>query len=128
VGLLLNIIIDRDSAARLGILPADIDNALYDAFGQRQVSTIYTQLNQYHVVMEVDPQFQQNPDSPQKYLCALVERCASSDDGLHARRNGRRAPHPESPGPISRGHFFVQPRAGRFTRPRMEDPFIASEF
>ena len=62
-GLLLNIIIDRDSAARLGILPADIDNALYDAFGQRQVSTIYTQLNQYHVVMEVDPQFQQNPDS-----------------------------------------------------------------
>ncbi|MBS1841707.1 MAG: multidrug efflux RND transporter permease subunit [Acidobacteria bacterium] len=62
-GLLLNIIIDRDSASRLGILPADIDNALYDAFGQRQVSTIYTQLNQYHVVMEVDPQFQQNPDS-----------------------------------------------------------------
>ncbi|HXA00239.1 MAG TPA: MdtB/MuxB family multidrug efflux RND transporter permease subunit [Candidatus Dormibacteraeota bacterium] len=62
-GLLLNLIIDRDSAARLGILPADIDNALYDAFGQRQVSTIYTQLNQYHVVMEVDPQFQQNPDS-----------------------------------------------------------------
>jgi len=62
-GLLLNIVIDRDSASRLGILPADIDNALYDAFGQRQVSTIYTQLNQYHVVMEVDPQFQQNPDS-----------------------------------------------------------------
>jgi multidrug efflux pump len=44
-------------------LRADIDNALYDAFGQRQVSTIYTQLNQYHVVMEVDPQFKQNPDS-----------------------------------------------------------------
>jgi multidrug efflux pump len=62
-GLLINLIIDRDSAARLGILPADIDNALYDAFGQRQVSTIYTQLNQYHVVMEVDPQFKQNPDS-----------------------------------------------------------------
>ena len=38
-----------------------IDNTLYDAFGQRQVSTIYTQLNQYHVVLEVDPQFQQNP-------------------------------------------------------------------
>src|SRR5213075_1801788 len=40
----------------------DIDNTLYDAFGQRQVSTIFTQLNQYHVVLEVDPQFQQNPD------------------------------------------------------------------
>jgi len=62
-GLLVNLAIDRDSASRLGVLPADIDNTLYDAFGQRQVSTIYTQLNQYHVVMEADPQFQQAPDS-----------------------------------------------------------------
>jgi multidrug efflux pump len=62
-GLLVNLTIDRDSASRLGILPADIDNTLYDAFGQRQVSTIYTQLNQYHVVMEADPSFQQNPDA-----------------------------------------------------------------
>jgi multidrug efflux pump len=62
-GLLATLTIDRDTASRLGILPADIDNTLYDAFGQRQVSTIFTQLNQYHVVMEVDPQFQQNPDS-----------------------------------------------------------------
>jgi len=60
-GLLTMVTIDRDTAARLGILPADIDNALYDAFGQRQVSTIFTQLNQYHVVLEVDPRFQQNP-------------------------------------------------------------------
>jgi multidrug efflux pump len=62
-GLLVNLAIDRDSASRLGILPADIDNTLYDAFGQRQVSTIYTQLNQYRVVMEADPSFQQTPDS-----------------------------------------------------------------
>lgn len=62
-GLLATLTIDRDTAARLGILPADIDNTLYDAFGQRQVSTIYTQLNQYHVVMEVDSNFQQNPDA-----------------------------------------------------------------
>src|SRR6202012_1601432 len=62
-GLLATLIIDRDTASRLGILPADIDNTLYDAFGQRQVSTIYTQLNQYRVVMEVDPAFHQNPDS-----------------------------------------------------------------
>src|SRR5438876_10440904 len=60
-GLLVNLTIDRDSASRLGVLPSDLDNTLYDAFGQRQVSTIYTQLNQYHVVMEVDPQFQQDP-------------------------------------------------------------------
>jgi multidrug efflux pump len=58
-----DIVIDRDTASRLGILPAQIDNTLYDAFGQRQVSTIFTQLNQYHVVLEVDPQFQQNPGS-----------------------------------------------------------------
>jgi len=62
-GLLASLSIDRDTASRLGILPADIDNTLYDAYGQRQVSTIFTQLNQYHVVVEVDPQFQQDPDS-----------------------------------------------------------------
>ncbi len=62
-GLQADLVIDRDTASRLGILPAAIDNTLYDAFGQRQVSTIFTQLNQYHVVLEVDPQFQQNPDS-----------------------------------------------------------------
>jgi multidrug efflux pump len=62
-GLQADLVIDRDTASRLGILPADIDNTLYDAFGQRQVSTMFTQLNQYHVVLEVNPQFQQNPDS-----------------------------------------------------------------
>jgi multidrug efflux pump len=62
-GLQAAISIDRDTAGRLGILPADLDNTLYDAFGQRQVSTIFTQLNQYHVVLEVDPRFQQHPDS-----------------------------------------------------------------
>jgi multidrug efflux pump len=62
-GLLASLVIDRDTASRLGVLPSAIDNTLYDAFGQRQVSTIYTQLNQYHVILEVDPQFQQNPDS-----------------------------------------------------------------
>ena len=60
-GLEETVIIDRDTASRLGISPQAIDNALYDAFGQRQVSTIYQQLNQYHVVMEVDPQYQQSP-------------------------------------------------------------------
>jgi multidrug efflux pump len=62
-GLEANIIIDRDTASRLGVSAADIDSVLYDAFGQRQVSTIYEPLNQYHVVMEVAPQFQQSPDT-----------------------------------------------------------------
>ena len=62
-GLQVALAIDRDTASRLGILTQNIDDTLYDAFGQRQVSTMFTQLNQYHVVLEVDPRFQQNPDS-----------------------------------------------------------------
>ncbi len=62
-GLQASVIIDRDTASRLGITASAIDAVLYDAFGQRQVSTIYEELNQYHVVMEVAPQFQQSPDT-----------------------------------------------------------------
>ena len=62
-GLQAQLVIDRDSASRFGITAAAIDNTLYDAFGQRQVSTIYMPLNQYHVVMEVDPQYQGRPDA-----------------------------------------------------------------
>jgi multidrug efflux pump len=62
-GLAANLAIDRDTASRLGITAANIDNVLYDAFGQREVSTMYTALNQYFVVMEVDPQYQLSPDS-----------------------------------------------------------------
>ncbi len=60
-GLEAMLVIDRDTASRLGVDPQDIDNTLYDAFGQRLVSTIFTQLNQYHVVLEVSPQYQKNP-------------------------------------------------------------------
>jgi multidrug efflux pump len=60
-GLQASLVYDRATAARLGISPAVMDNTLYDAFGQRQVSTMFTSLNQYHVVMEVAPQFWQNP-------------------------------------------------------------------
>jgi multidrug efflux pump len=60
-GLRANLVFDRDTAARLGITPSAIDQTLYDAYGQREVSTIFTQLNQYHVVLEVKPAFQQNP-------------------------------------------------------------------
>jgi multidrug efflux pump len=62
-GLAANLVIDRDAASRLGITTAAIDTVLYDAFGQRQVSTMYTALNQYFVVMEVDPIYQQSPDA-----------------------------------------------------------------
>ena len=62
-GLAVSLMIDRVTASRLGIAPATIDNTLYDAFGQRQINTMYTQLNQYHVILETQPQFQQSPDA-----------------------------------------------------------------
>jgi multidrug efflux pump subunit AcrB len=65
-GLQENVVIDRDAAARLGIQPQAVDSTLYSAFGQRQISIIYTQQNQYHVVLEVDPSFQLSPGSLDK--------------------------------------------------------------
>ena len=64
-GLAQNIVIDRDTAARLGITPQQIDQVLYDAFGQRQISPIYRTLNQYWVVLEVDPKYQLTSDALQ---------------------------------------------------------------
>ena len=61
-GLQARVVIDRASAARLGITPQMLDDTLYDAFGQRQISTMFTQLNQYRVVLETDPRFQRDPD------------------------------------------------------------------
>ena len=73
-GPLLDITIDRDAAASYGILPATIDNTFNDAYGQRIVSTIFTTLNQYHVVLEVEPRFQYGPD-------ALNELYVSASNG-----------------------------------------------
>jgi multidrug efflux pump len=66
-GLAAPFTVDRDTASRLGITAQAVDNSLYDAFGQRDVSTMYTPLNQYYVVMEVDPKFWQSPDA-RKYV------------------------------------------------------------
>ncbi len=65
-GLQVSVEVDREKAARLNVLPQAIDDTLYDAFGQRQVSTIFTQLNQYRVVLESEPRFQTTPDSLDK--------------------------------------------------------------
>ena len=72
-GLRVHLVIDRPTASRLGITSQMIDDTLYDAFGQRQISTIFTQLNQYHVVLEVSPEFQKNPHAlDQIYLRATT--------------------------------------------------------
>ncbi len=64
-GLQAKLVIDRDTASRLGITPQRLDDTLYDAFGQRQISTMFTQLNQYHVVIEAAPDFRNSPDDLQ---------------------------------------------------------------
>ena len=86
--------IDRDTASRLGITPQTIDNTLYDAFGQRQVSTMFTQLNQYHVVLEVEPRFPAEPAT------ALQ---ADSTSQLAQRR---------AQVPLARVHAQFEPRHG----------------
>ena len=65
-GLQANVVIDRDAASRLGVSPQAIDDTLYDAFGQRQVATIYERYNQHHVILEVEPQYQLDPSSLSK--------------------------------------------------------------
>jgi multidrug efflux pump len=70
-----DLVVDRDTASRLGVTTAAIDNTLYDAFGQRLVSIMFTQINQYHVVLEVAPEFRQNPDA----LRSLYVKSASGE-------------------------------------------------
>ena len=82
-GLRTKLIYDRNTAARLGITPSVIDNTLYDAFGQRLVSTIFTQLNQYHVVLEVEQSFQQDP-SDLRHLYIRSQVSANGPGGVVA--------------------------------------------
>ena len=65
-GTMLSLTIDRDQAARFGIQPALIDATLYDAFGQRQVAQYFTQLNTYHVILEITPELQEDPEHAQQ--------------------------------------------------------------
>jgi len=91
-GLKTTLVIDRDTAARLGITPQNIDDTLYDAFGQRQISTIFTQLNQYHVVLEVDPRFQKTPeDLTRIYVHATGAPAAGPPGGGAAGAGGAAA-------------------------------------
>ena len=83
-GLAANLVIDRDTASRLGITASALDSVLYDAFGQREVSTMYTALNQYFVVMEVDPQYQTQPRLAERHLHQGQQR---------GGRNNRHAGH-----------------------------------
>jgi multidrug efflux pump len=74
-GLAVSLVIDRVTASRLGIAPSTVDNTLYDAYGQRQINTMYTQLNQYHVILETLPEFQKDPS---KLSSLYIQANASS--------------------------------------------------
>ncbi len=98
-GLQTDVVIDRDAAARLGVQPEAIDNTLYDAFGQRQVATLYEQYNQHHVVLEVDPQYQLDPASLNKIYVksntgkqvplASVAKFSTSNTALSVNHQGQ---------------------------------------
>ncbi len=83
-GLETDVVIDRDTAARLGITVSQIDNTLYDAFGQRQVSTIYVARNQYHVVMEVAPEYWQNPETLKQVFVSTAGRSVGGSQATNA--------------------------------------------
>jgi len=85
-GLAVQLVIDRATASRLGIAPTTIDNTLYDAFGQRQINTMYTQLNQYHVILESEPHFQLDPDKLNKLY--IQANAASGTTGAPASSTG----------------------------------------
>ena len=80
------LVIDRVTASRLGITPQMIDDTLYDAFGQRQISTLFTQLNQYHVVLETMPDFQKNPAKLNDIYVRSALRADLVDHDRHADR------------------------------------------
>lgn len=86
--------VDRDSAARLGINSRDVDNALYNAFGQRQVATVYDELNQYHVVMEVAPRYARSPEALKDiYVPVRAGTAAASASNSGVSANVANAPN-----------------------------------
>ena len=107
-GVAESLVIDRATASRFGVTPATIDNTLYDAFGQRQINTLYTQLNQYHVILETDPKFQ---NDPQKLHDIYIQ---STSISTRCRRRSHRIPRarrrePDRARPPSPGNALLTP-------------------
>ena len=107
-GTQISLIIDRDTAYRLGVTPSLIDSTLNDAFGQRQVSTIYNPLNQYKVVMEVAPEYWQSPTTLDNVVCQHGQRSAGSAFGFYALRIYQHAARSEPSGTVCGIYNLVQ--------------------
>ena len=108
-------IIDRATASRLGITPQAIDDALYDAFGQRQISTMFTQLNQYRVVLEARARASSgSPDDlAERLLCARPGGGSVPLSRVHAHRDVQRSARHQPPGAVPGRDGLLQPRARR---------------
>ncbi len=115
-----NVVIDRDAAARLQLSTTAIDNALNNAFAQRQISTIYTDRNQYKVVLEIDPELQTDPSMLQTRLCRRTRRHAGAALGRGAFRARDGAAGGAPPGPVPRQlrSASTSPRAWRWATRR----------
>ncbi len=106
----VNVVIDRDAAARLGVNTTAIDNALNNAYSQRQISTIYTQRNQYKVVLEIDPRLQTDPSLLDRIYVGGNGGQAGAAVGGCAVRARHGAAGGASSGPVPRGDAQLQPR------------------
>jgi multidrug efflux pump len=113
-GLAVSLDIDRVTASRLGIAPTTIDNMLYDAFGQRQINTMYTQLNQYHVILEAEPQFQLDPDKLNHMY--IQANAASGTSGAGASSSSGRGSTSAGSNALT-GSTMYTPSAGTLTPP-----------
>ena len=116
--------IDRPAAARLGVRIQDIDNALNNAFAQRQISTIYTQRNQYRVVLEIDPRFQRDPNDLSSIYVPGVGNAQVPLSAVAQFERGDRAARRQPPGSVPVGHDHLRPAARhrRSTTSISDDP------
>ena len=117
-GLSATVVVDRDTAARFGITAATIDNALYDALGQRIISTIFTQSNQYRVILEADPAIAELAHLAVGHISAVCRWRSGAAFGLRAGRGATGAAGDRSSGPVSRRDDLVRRRAGLFAGQR----------
>jgi multidrug efflux pump len=113
-GLAVSLIIDRATASRLGIAPTTVDQTLYDAFGQRQINTMYTQLNQYHVILEAQPQFQLDPNKLNHLY--IQANASSGSSGAGASSSSGRGSTSAGSNALT-GSALYTPSAGTLTPP-----------
>ena len=116
--------VDRETASRLGISMQAVNDALNDAFGQRQISTIYAQANQYRVVLEAMPQYQGDACALDKLYVPVERRRPGAAERHRQDRAPHRAARHQPPGPVPLGHHQLQPGAGRLAE-RCGDAIIA---